>query len=597
MNIHKQMVLFFMLALYSAAASTDEPPDDDIVIEQQEEQGFLRLDLLDEEALAQAIFTLKSEIVDERVGESGAMVLKITEHHPFAPNVPPIVRYIEFRHVLLSDGIEHVFERPMSNEEAQRREMEASSLSAEQMAQGLKAYAAGAMVLGEALRQEMQDNPFGSYFAGELGSDNVSLEPNMIKAASINGDWCQSALDTIGSHINQDVSNASESDREFDVKSWTSINPAHFMMGPACMALFAADVFSEIDGIDPADKERIKEGFKKALEEIEAVGIEEVNGHASFRLRIDDANLVQSLAGINHDAAEPANGMSWSEYATGATATAASFQQTSGQQLATGISEFAGHEGKPAIFYYEGDGQSGSLPLAQRIQAKGGATAAGTVAIHSIDLWIDAEYFVDRKLRMEGVMTENGQSRDVFLEQEWQDYRNVPNSALYEPYKRVMRAGGILTEAQQAELAEAQTQLAQYEREMASMPAAERAMVESMMGGQIEQMRNMVNGGAVEIEIITTSIEINPDFHNPMYEEFAREMGAAPVNAGGDDGLLQVIQVDLSTLGYEPGNTKGVLDTMTQVAISQFQAESGLQVTGEPSTALAAALATAVGRK
>ena len=50
----------------------------------------------------------------------------------------------------------------------------------------------------------------------------------------------------------------------------------------------------------------------------------------------------------------------------------------------------------------------------------------------------------------------------------------------------------------------------------------------------------------------------------------------------------------VATLGYSPGNTNGVLDTMTQVAISQYEAENGLQITGAPSQGLLDALTNSV---
>lgn len=41
------------------------------------------------------------------------------------------------------------------------------------------------------------------------------------------------------------------------------------------------------------------------------------------------------------------------------------------------------------------------------------------------------------------------------------------------------------------------------------------------------------------------------------------------------------MQKHLQALGYDTGNTDGELSTTTIVAISQFQAEQGLAVTGE----------------
>lgn len=53
------------------------------------------------------------------------------------------------------------------------------------------------------------------------------------------------------------------------------------------------------------------------------------------------------------------------------------------------------------------------------------------------------------------------------------------------------------------------------------------------------------------------------------------------------DGLTKIIQTDLTALGYDTGNTEGELSTETVVAISKFQAENDLEVTGEPSPQLA----------
>lgn len=53
------------------------------------------------------------------------------------------------------------------------------------------------------------------------------------------------------------------------------------------------------------------------------------------------------------------------------------------------------------------------------------------------------------------------------------------------------------------------------------------------------------------------------------------------------DDLTKVIQKDLIALGYDPGNIQGELSTETVVAISKFQAENSLDVTGEPTPQLA----------
>jgi peptidoglycan hydrolase-like protein with peptidoglycan-binding domain len=63
------------------------------------------------------------------------------------------------------------------------------------------------------------------------------------------------------------------------------------------------------------------------------------------------------------------------------------------------------------------------------------------------------------------------------------------------------------------------------------------------------------------------------------------------------DELTENIQKDLVALGYDPGNINGELTTDTTVAISKFQAERDMPVTGEVSPQLAGVLSAAVDRQ
>ena len=196
-------------------------------------------------------------------------------------------------------------------------------------------------------------------------------------------------------------------------------------------------------------------------------------------------------------------------------------------------------------------------------------------------VWIDKEYFVRRKMRLEGTMHAEGESRDFFLESLDQDYRNVPGSQLYEPYRTVLRTGGMITPEQQREMQEAMAQLEDYEQQLASMPASQRAMVERMMGDKIDQARSLASGGAVEFEIITTSIVINPDF------------SAAPSLLDDGPDLVRTIQQGLTELGYDPGPVTGEMNQQTAVAIVRFESARGMEVTGQATPAVAAAIRTA----
>lgn len=63
------------------------------------------------------------------------------------------------------------------------------------------------------------------------------------------------------------------------------------------------------------------------------------------------------------------------------------------------------------------------------------------------------------------------------------------------------------------------------------------------------------------------------------------------------DQLTMIIQQDLQTLGYDPGNTDGDMTTQTVVAISKFQAENALAVSGEPTPQLAGVIKAAISKR
>lgn len=64
-----------------------------------------------------------------------------------------------------------------------------------------------------------------------------------------------------------------------------------------------------------------------------------------------------------------------------------------------------------------------------------------------------------------------------------------------------------------------------------------------------------------------------------------------------DPGLVKMAQQDLVTLGYDPGGVDGQMGTKTIIAVSKFQAEQGMEVTGEVSPQLIGALRAAINQQ
>tara|TARA_R110002072_G_scaffold12748_2_gene54560 strand:- start:876 stop:2435 length:1560 start_codon:yes stop_codon:yes gene_type:complete len=209
------------------------------------------------------------------------------------------------------------------------------------------------------------------------------------------------------------------------------------------------------------------------------------------------------------------------------------------------------------------------------------------VTINRMDVWLDPVYYVRRKIRMEGIIKKGRASKDFFMERENQDYRRVDDTYLYEPYKEVMRIGGIMSDKDRRELAKAKKELESAKQQLAQMPASQRAMMEGMFASQMAQLESLVDDGSATVEVITTDIEINPGFADSMITTFG--------GSGHSETLVRMIQTDLARLGFEPGPATGRINKATSDAISAYQASRNIAVNGAPSPELAAALQAEVG--
>lgn len=132
-----------------------------------------------------------------------------------------------------------------------------------------------------------------------------------------------------------------------------------------------------------------------------------------------------------------------------------------------------------------------------------------TFTINTVDSWIDTQEYVPLRMLLTGVATERGESRPIEMEKRDLDYRNVPDSDMYESYHQVMRIGGMMTAEQQAQMAEAQKQMADMEQQLAQMPASQRDMIMRQMGPQMEMMKSMASGDGLEIETVVHQIVVN----------------------------------------------------------------------------------------
>ena len=160
----------------------------------------------------------------------------------------------------------------------------------------------------------------------------------------------------------------------------------------------------------------------------------------------------------------------------------------------------------------------------------------GEYRMETMSMWIDTEEYVPLRMKMDGTLTVDGETKPMSIENIQADYRTVPNSNMYESYKQIMKMSGMLDPEQEAQMQEAAEQMAELEKQMASMPASQRQMMEKMMGPQLEMMRNMSSGGGFQVEIVTNSITVNPPIAGadgqPCPTSTSISMGSSNPDAG-----------------------------------------------------------------
>lgn len=124
-------------------------------------------------------------------------------------------------------------------------------------------------------------------------------------------------------------------------------------------------------------------------------------------------------------------------------------------------------------------------------------------------MYIDAEDQLLRRMEMEGDVRTDGRSAPVTVAVSFEDYRTT--DGLLHHWKSTMITEGLAdaTGMSPAERAKTQKQLADLEKQMESMPAAQRQMMERMMGSQLEKLRGMLESGRLEVTTQVSAVRVN----------------------------------------------------------------------------------------
>ena len=132
-------------------------------------------------------------------------------------------------------------------------------------------------------------------------------------------------------------------------------------------------------------------------------------------------------------------------------------------------------------------------------------------------LWVDARDWVIRKMEMDmEIEDEKGEKRPVKATIKMEDFRKVNGMLI--SYRTVTTVGGIMAEMSPEEEQEMRKGLEEAQKALAEMSPEERAMMEKIMGPQIEMMQKMLAGGGIEIVTVVKDVKVNTGLSDDLFD-------------------------------------------------------------------------------
>lgn len=122
-------------------------------------------------------------------------------------------------------------------------------------------------------------------------------------------------------------------------------------------------------------------------------------------------------------------------------------------------------------------------------------------------LYVDTDDYLIRKMEMEGEISRNGQTSPMSAVTILSDYRDI--EGMVHPFELQITAAGLAAGMSEEEAEQARKSLAEMEENLERMDPSQRAMVERMMGGKMEELRKMLESGQFEITILTKEVRVN----------------------------------------------------------------------------------------
>ena len=132
--------------------------------------------------------------------------------------------------------------------------------------------------------------------------------------------------------------------------------------------------------------------------------------------------------------------------------------------------------------------------------------------------WVDAKDWVIRKMEMDmEIEDEKGEKRPVKATIRMEDFRKVNGMLISYRTVMTMPVLGVL-ELSPEEEQEMRKGLEEAQKALAEMSPEERAMMEKIMGPQIEMMQKMLASGGIEIVTVVKDVKVNTGLSDDLFD-------------------------------------------------------------------------------
>jgi hypothetical protein len=120
-------------------------------------------------------------------------------------------------------------------------------------------------------------------------------------------------------------------------------------------------------------------------------------------------------------------------------------------------------------------------------------------------IYVDADLWVPRRMEFVGDLDTGGELVEVTSVIDLQDYRD--DQGIFLPYRTVVRMDGLAAAIDP----EMRAELEELQRQLDELPEAQRAMVEEMFAGRMEQMQSLLGGedGGMTVEMVVLDVRVN----------------------------------------------------------------------------------------